>query len=156
MYPNKNNTQTSKMTTITMPRAFDGAIQEIIIQARAATVQALSEKYGFDETEAQRFLEDAGVKVVKMRGPVPKAKKVTRTKDDGSKPKTKRATGYLMFSADQRAIVKEELLHELSGDAKLAPQAVVKELAVRWKALDEEERDDWNSQAALVTLDASA
>ena len=146
------------VTTITMPREFDGAIQEIINQARAATVQALSEKYGFDEAEAQGFLEEAGVKIVKMRGPVPKAKKIMRSKGDGeSKPKTKRGpTGYLMFSADQRAVVKEELASELVGEAKLAPQLVVKELAVRWKALEEEERDDWNSQAALVTLDASA
>lgn len=146
------------MTTITMPRGFDGAIQEIINQARTAAVQALSEKYGFDEAEAQRFLEDAGVKVVKMRGPVPKAKKIARTKGDGeSKPKTKRGpTGYLMFSADQRAMVKEELTEGLVDGTKLAPQAVVKELAVRWKALDDEERDDWNSQAALMSLDASA
>ena len=81
----------------------------------------------------------------------------TTTITETPKPKTKRGpTGYLMFSADQRAVVKEELASELVGEAKLASQLVVKELAIRWKALEEEERDDWNSQAALVTLDASA
>lgn len=143
------------MTTITMPREFDSAVQEIIGQAQAGTVQALAEKYGFDPKEAQAFLTEAGTKVVKMRGPVPKAKasKASKaTKEASGEPKTKRTpTGYLMFSADQRPQVKEEMTEALAEGTKLSPQAVVKQLAGLWKALDEEERLEWNQMAAART-----
>ena len=136
------------MATITMPREFDGAIQDIIAQARDACVQALAEHFSFDPAEAQRFLEEGGIKVVKKRGPVPKAKKIMRTKKGGDEPKPKRAlTGYLLFSADERPQVRAELEAALQGDAKVAPQAVVKELGARWKALEEEERVTWNFAA---------
>ena len=142
------------MAQITMPREFDGAIQSVIAQARDSTVQALSEKYGFDAEEAQRFLVEGGIKIVKMRGPAPKAK-ASKTKDSKPKiegePKSKRATtGYLMFSAEQRPEVKEEMLAALADGVKLAPQAVVKELAARWKALESDEREEWNQLAAMI------
>ena len=142
------------MTTITMPREFDAAVQEIIGQAQAGAVQALSEKYGFDPEEAQRFLAEGGVKVVKMRGPAPKPKatKATKaTKKADGEPKAKRSpTGYLMFSAEQRPEVKDAMTARLAEGVKLAPQSVVKELAVQWKALEEEERAEWNLLAAQL------
>ena len=141
------------MTTITMPREFDAAVQEIIGQAQAGAVQALAEKYGFDPEEAHSFLAEGGIKVVKMRGPTPKIKatKATKaTKKAGGEPKAKRSpTGYLMFSADARPEVKEEMTAALVEGVKLAPQAVVKELATRWKALEVEERAEWNQLAAM-------
>ena len=139
------------MATITMPREFDGAIQAIIQQARDAAVLALAEKYGFDAEEGQRFLADGGIKVVKMRGPVPKAKKATKASGSpyGFAEKPKRApTGYLLFSADEREAVKLEMTADLEEGAKVAPQSVVKELAKRWKALDQDEREAWNEIAA--------
>ena len=157
MKPPKRHSNLQTMTQITMPREFDGAIQSVIAQARDVAVQALSEKYGFDQDEAQRFLADGGIKVVKMRGPVPKpkatkaAKATKATKAADGESKTKRATtGYLMFSAEQRPEVKEEMTGALAEGSKLAPQAVVKELAARWKALEEEERLEWNQLAAVV------
>ena len=141
------------MTTITMPREFDAAVQEIIGQAQASAVQALAEKYGFDQDEAQRFLAEGGIKVVKMRGPTPKIKatKATKaTKKADGEPKAKRSpTGYLMFSAEQRQEVQCEMTAELDEGVKLAPQAVVKQLATRWKALEGEERAEWNQLAAM-------
>jgi hypothetical protein len=131
------------MATITMPREFDAAIQTIIQQARDAAVEALAEKYGFDGEEAGRFLSEGGIKVVKMRGPVPKARKVAKAE------KTKRGkTGYLMFSSDEREAAQLDLGQELEEGQKLAPQLVVKELAKRWKELDEADREMWNQLAA--------
>ncbi len=138
------------MATITMPREFDGAIQAIIQQARDAAVAALAEKYGFDAEEGQRFLAEDGVKIVKMRGPVPKAKKAIKAKASVADKPKRAPTGYLMFSASEREDVQIELAADLGEEAKLAPQAVVKELAKRWKALEQEEREAWNETAAAV------
>ena len=139
------------MATITMPREFDGAIQAIIQQARDAAVEALAEKYGFDSEEAGRFLAEGGIKVVKMRGPVPKAKKAvkaTKTKVAKAEKSKRGKTGYLLFSADERESAQLDLTAELEEDQKLAPQLVVKELAKRWKALEDDERETWNQLAA--------
>ena len=140
------------MTTITMPRELDSAIQQITVQTKAACVAALAEKFGFDAEEAHRFLGgDAAVKVVKKRGPVPKAKtgkaaKAAKVEAKAEKPK-RRPTGYLLFSADARPAIRAEMEAALEGEAKLAPQAVVKALAAAWKALEAEEREAWNEMA---------
>ena len=147
------------MTTITMPRELDNAIQQISDQAKASCVVALAERYGFDPEEAHRFLaETAGVKLVKKRGPAPKpkapkapkaakaAKAAKGSGDEAEKPK-RRSTGYLLFSAEERPEVTAELTEALEPETKLAPQAVVKALAARWKALEQEERDSWNEMA---------
>jgi hypothetical protein len=141
------------MTTITMPRGFDSAIQTIIQEAREKAVEALAEKYGFDAEEAGRFLAEGGIKVVKMRGPVPKVKKLARTKASKTDKPKRGKTGYLLFSASEREDVQLDLGQELDEDAKLAPQVVVKELAKRWKALEQEEREAWNSQAAALMME---
>ena len=66
-------------------------------------------------------------------------KKEKPEKED--KPKKKRGmTGYLLFSKENRAAVKEEL-----GEVK--PTEVVTEVAKRWKALTDEEREEWNTRA---------
>ena len=66
-------------------------------------------------------------------------KKEKAEKED--KPKKKRGmTGYLLFSKENRAAVKEEL-----GDVK--PTEVVTEVAKRWKALRDDEREEWNTRA---------
>ena len=66
-------------------------------------------------------------------------KKEKAEKED--KPKKKRGmTGYLLFSKENRAAVKEEL-----GEVK--PTEVVTEVAKRWKAMTDEEREVWNERA---------
>ena len=150
------------MTTITMPRELDSAFQQIVDQTKAACVAALAERFGFDAGEAHRFLGgDAGVvKIVKKRGPVPKAK--TGKPAKGAKAAAKdepkrRPTGYLLFSADARPAIRSEMEAELAEEAfaaraaavpRPAPQAVVKALAAAWKALESEEREAWNELAA--------
>jgi len=149
--------------TIMMPQAFDQAIVEMCGDAMAQAVAALSEKYGFDADEATRFLELESIKIARKRGPssktddkpVTKTKKATKTKKDEKEDKPKRSpTGYLLFSKALREEVKAELTEKLGEDEKLKPQGIVSQLAVRWKALEQDERDEWNSKAKTpVTSD---
>lgn len=141
--------------TIMMPQAFDQAIREMCGDAMSQAVTALAEKYGFDLDEASRFLELDSVKIARKRGPSPKkdedlkpkaTKKEPKAKKDETKPK-RAATGYLMYSKEVRDLVKEELTAALGEDEKLKPQEVVSAIAVRWKALSEDERGEWNTKA---------
>ena len=72
--------------------------------------------------------------------PKEKKEKKEKLKKDGSPKKKRGMTGYLLFSKENRAAVKEEL-----GDVK--PTEVVTEVAKRWKALSDDEREEWNVKA---------
>jgi hypothetical protein len=69
-----------------------------------------------------------------------KEKSPKKEKADGEPKKKRGLTGYLLFSKEKRPEVKEEL-----GEVK--PTEVVTEVAKRWKALTEEERQAWNERA---------
>ena len=71
-----------------------------------------------------------------------KAKKAESSDDD--KPKVKRTSGYIIFSNATRDEVKTKLS---VGDEKPKNTEVMKELAVMWKALSDEERGEWNAKA---------
>ena len=137
-----------------MPQSIDSAIKEMCGDAMAQAVTALADKYGFDAEEANRFLDTSGLKIVRKRGPAPKEEKPTKPKAKSKKetgddkPKTKRAkTGYLLYADEIRDEVKETLISELEEDEKLKPQEVVKAIAARWKAEDQDVRDEWNAKA---------
>lgn len=100
------------------------------LEEQMATVLAkLDEKTEAPATEAKPTKDKKEKKEKKEKAP----------KED--KPKTKRGmTGYLLFSKENRATVKEEM-----GDVK--PTEVVTEVAKRWKALTDEERIEWNNRA---------
>ena len=137
--------------TIMMPNQIESAIHEMCSDAMTLAVSALAEKYGFDADEANRFLADTDVKIVHKRGPSPKkdkeSKKATKTKTDKSDKPKRGKTGYLLYADEVRAEVKAELTAELGEDDKLKPQDVVKAIAARWKAEDQEVRDEWNAKA---------
>ena len=77
-----------------------------------------------------------------------KPKKTKKVKPDSDEPKKKRGpTGYLVFSGATRAEVKAALSE---ADESTNPKDVTRELARRWKALSEEEREEWNSKAKQV------
>ena len=60
------------------------------------------------------------------------------------KPKKKRTSGYLLYSADTREAVKTKLT---TDGAKLKNQDIMTELGAMWKALSEQERTKWNDKA---------
>jgi len=80
---------------------------------------------------------------------VPDVKKKTKVakKDvssDEEKPKKKRTSGYLLYSADMREAVKTKLT---ADGAKLKNQDIMTELGAMWKALSDEEKAPWNEKA---------
>ena len=145
---------------ISMPTAIDESIKGMCVEAVSQAVAALAEKYGFDAEEANRFLTNSDVKIVRKRGPSPKkdeAKKEPKAKADKSDKPKRGKTGYLLYADEVRAEVKAELEAELGEDDKLKPQDVVKGIAARWKAEDQEVRDEWNAKAKTpVTSDDEA
>ena len=141
--------------TIMMPQQIDAAIREMCSDAMTQAVAALAEKYGFDAEEANRFLASDTLKIVRKRGPMaspkedkPKTKKAAKAEKAEKADKPKRAkTGYLIYADEVRAEIKESLTTELEEGEKLKPQDVVKAIAARWKAEDQEVRDEWNARA---------
>jgi len=134
-----------------MPQSIDLALNELVSDAMEQAVAKLSDKYGFDSTEASRFLELDSVKIARKRGSVvKKTKKVDKEAKKAEKEaKPKRApTGYLMYSNVHRAEVKAQLLSELDEDVKLKPQDTVRKLAVNWKSLTDAEREEWKIKGA--------
>ena len=73
------------------------------------------------------------------------ADKPTDISDD--KPKKKRTSGYIIFSNATRDDVKTQITQ---GDEKPKNTDVMKELARQWKALSDEERDQWNEKATEI------
>ena len=81
-----------------------------------------------------------------------KKAKATDTKQDSDEPKKKRLpTGYLVFSNAKRQEVKASL--EMAEESN-NPKDVTRELARRWKALTDEEREEWNAKAKAVNSDS--
>ena len=81
----------------------------------------------------------------KAAGKKPVEKKTEKDKGESSK---KRQSGYLLFGKEMRKDIKEALEAELEEGEKLKPQAVVTEIAAQWKALSDEEKEEWNAKAA--------
>ena len=76
-----------------------------------------------------------------------KPNKQKKQKKDDEKPNKKRVSGWILFQKAMREDVKESLQDE-AGDAKVKSTEVMTELAKRWKALEEDERQEWNLEAA--------
>lgn len=77
-------------------------------------------------------------------------KKAEPKKDKGetsSAPKQKKQNGYLLFAKEKRSEIKAELEAELEEGEKLSPPKVVTAIAAAWKALDDDERAEWNEKA---------
>jgi hypothetical protein len=146
--------------TIMMPQQLDAAIKEMCSDAMGQAVATLAEKYGFDAEEANRFLASDDLKIVRKRGPAssPKAEKAkpkTKAEKAEKADKPKRAkTGYLLYADEVREEVKESLNSQIEEGEKVKPQEVVKAIAARWKAEDQEVKDEWNAKAKTpVTSD---
>ena len=130
-----------------MPTEFDQAIRSMCAAAVSQAVEALSAKYGFDAEEATRELNLGDLKLQRKRGPSPKAEKSVAKKADATDKPKRAKTGYLLYADSARAEVRAELELALEEGAKLKPQLVVTEIAARWKALPEDDRNWWNVEA---------
>jgi hypothetical protein len=72
------------------------------------------------------------------------AKKEKKAKADPADAKPKRVTGYILFCNSNRDDVKTKLSID---DEKPKNTEVLTELARLWKAIDSDEKDEWNAKA---------
>ena len=121
----------------------------------ALTIEILSQRVEVLEKQMAALLADKSViaddkpKKTKKDDNQDNSKKKTKKED---KPKKKRVSGYLLFSKVNRDDVKQELF----GDEKPKNSEIMVELGKRWKALEEEEREEWNTQAKQAASEESA
>ena len=83
--------------------------------------------------------------------PVPDTKKKSKAakkevSSDEEKPKKKRTSGYLLYSSENREVVKTKLT---ADGAKLKNQDIMTELGAMWQALSDEEKAVWNDKAKV-------
>jgi hypothetical protein len=83
----------------------------------------------------------------------PKKEKKDKSSDEDEKPKAKRISGYILYSQAMREDVKNDL-QATAGEEKLKSTDIMKELGRLWKALDDDEREQWNTKAAEMKADA--
>ena len=81
--------------------------------------------------------------------PVPDVKKKAKAvkkevPSDEEKPKKKRTSGYLLYSSENREVVKTKLTVD---GAKLKNQDIMTKLGAMWQALSDEEKAHWNDKA---------
>ena len=81
--------------------------------------------------------------------PAPAQQPITKSpkKDSMVESSKKRQSGYLLFGKEMRSQIKAIMESELKEGEKLKPQAVVGEIASRWKALSDDDRTTWNDKA---------
>ncbi len=76
-------------------------------------------------------------------------KKQKKEKEKEDKPKKKRVSGYILFQKAMRDEAKQSLEEAAEEDEpKIKQSAVLSELGRMWKALSDEEREEWNEKAA--------
>ena len=133
-----------------MPTQIESAIREMCTDAMSQAVSALADKYGFDADDANRFLAESDVKIVRKRGQSQKAE-AGKNKVVAKSDKPKRGkTGYLLYAEHVRADVKSQMEAELEDGEKLKPQEVIKRIATHWKALDDQDKAKWQLDAKAL------
>ena len=125
----------------------------------ALNIEVLSQRVEVLEKQMAALLADNSTKIhdkpnnkTKKEDKEEKSKKKAKKDDKEDKPKKKRVSGYLLFSKVNRDEVKQELF----GDEKPKNSDIMVELGKRWKALDDEEREEWNTQAKQAASEDSA
>jgi hypothetical protein len=102
-----------------------------------------------EELEKKMELVLAKLEIATNTDNVKKSKKDKKPKkadsDDEAKPKTKRVSGYILYSNANRAEVKEKLAEDSQEKPKNTD--VMKELARMWKELGDDEKEVWNDKA---------
>ena len=109
------------------------------------TLEILAQRVEAIEKMLATLVEDKKEKPKKQKKEKPKKEKPSSSDED--KPKKKRITGYILFSNATRDEVKEELSADLEEGEKLKSTLVMKRLGEMWKALEPDEREEWNAKA---------
>ena len=129
-----------------------------VVTKLAARWKELSddEKAEWNEKAKEANSESEKPKKETKKAVAEKPKKETKKaaaekKADDAEAKPKKKNGYLAFSKEMRADVKEALEAELEEGEKLKPQAIIQELAAQWKALSDEEKAEWTAKANTPT-----
>ena len=108
-----------------------------IVAARIATLE--------EKMELVTKLIDIDEKTTKKNTKEKKTKKTKKDDSDDEKPKTKRVSGYILYSNANRTEVKEKLAED--SEEKPKNTEVMKELARMWKELSDDEKEVWNGKA---------
>ncbi len=99
-----------------------------------------------DNIVADNNVVEAAKEEVKQEVKAKKTKKSSKNTDsDDEKPKTKRISGYIIFSKAMREEAKTTLAE--NSDEKVKNSDVMTELGKMWKALDDDEKEAWNDKA---------
>jgi hypothetical protein len=122
----------------------------------ALNIEILSQRVEVLEKQMAALLADNSIKIDDKPNnktkKEDKSKKKAKKDDKEDKPKKKRVSGYLLFSKVNRDEVKQELF----GDEKPKNSDIMVELGKRWKALDDDEREEWNTQARQAASEDSS
>ena len=108
----------------------------------AMTLEILSQRVEALEKQLALLLENKNEQVVEKKPKKSKKSKVDSSDDE--KPKTKRVSGYIIFSNATRDEVRDFLNND---DEKPKNTDIMKELARRWKDLSDEDKEPWNTKA---------
>ena len=108
----------------------------------AMTLEILSQRVEALEKQLALLLENKNEQVVEKKPK--KSKKPKEDSSDDEKPKTKRVSGYILFSNATRDEVRDSLTKD---DEKPKNTDIMKELARLWKELSDEDKEPWNAKA---------
>ena len=108
------------------------------------TLEILSERVEALEKKLALILENNTKEVTENKSKKSKKSKKDDSSDSEEKPKTKRVSGYILFSNATRDEVRDSLS---KGDEKPKNTDIMKELARLWKELSDEDKDPWNAKA---------
>ena len=113
--------------------------------------QILAERVAVLEKQIALLLSEKAVDVSDTKD-AKAPKKPKKSKDDDDKPKKKRTSGYILYSNAHRDEVKDSLTE---GDEKPKNTDIMKKLAENWKALEDDEKEKWNTKAKEIKGDDS-
>ena len=111
------------------------------------------EKLVISLNEKITTIEAAPKKPVAEAGGMATKKETKGLKKNGEPRKKRAPCGYMLFSNEKRAEVREELLEEADGE-KVPPGAVVKKLAELWNALGDEDKEPYNARAKEMAAES--
>ena len=119
-------------------------IETIAEQIKALTEQVAKLDAIVNKTTTETTTTTTTTTEKKEKKPKKEKKEKPASSDDD---KSKKVSGYILFSKANREDAIETLQAAVEGDAKIKSTDVMKELGRMWKELDTPEKEDWNIKA---------